>query len=171
MAGGSTWTQVWSDRGGRYPYRLGLDWQREKERRGRDGTVAKNGLRELGFSASVPSGDNEGRCYVRIGSLGRSSTTHVEETSGRKTRRRDARVSAAERGTDAIWTEVGMGLTGGTCPSVRERISDLVVVKLGRAGKLGRNEAGGLPMLPGSEKEKGGRVGLDRLQNKKKKER
>jgi hypothetical protein len=108
--------------GGRYPYRLGLDWQREKERRRRDGTVAKNGPSELGFSASTSSGDNEGRCYVHTSSLGRSSTAHVEEASGHKTGRRDALVPAAERGTDAIWTEVGMGLTGGTYPSVRERI-------------------------------------------------
>jgi hypothetical protein len=111
-----------------------LTGREKKERRGRDGTVAKNGLSELGFSTSVPSDDNEGRCYVRIGSLGRSSTTHVEEASGRKTGRQDARVSAAERVTDAIWTEVGMGLTGGTCPSVRERISDHVVVKQAKRG-------------------------------------
>jgi hypothetical protein len=53
----------------------------------------------------------------------------------------------------------------------KKQVDNLVVVKLGRAGKLGGNEDGGLLMLPGSEKEKGGRVGLDRLQNKKKKER
>jgi hypothetical protein len=49
-----------------------------------------------------------------------------------------------------------------------KRVDDLVVVKLGRAWKPGRNEAYGLLMLPGSEKEKEGRVGLNRLKKNKK---
>jgi hypothetical protein len=49
--------------------------------------------------------------------------------------------------------------------SGEKQADDLRVVKLGRAGKLGRNEAGGLLMLSGSGKKRG-HVGLDRLQKK-----
>jgi hypothetical protein len=68
MFGGGAWTQIRSDQDGRCPYRVGSDWQREKQRRRRDGTVAENGPSKLGVSAYESSGDNnEGRCDVHTG--------------------------------------------------------------------------------------------------------